>query len=808
MLGGSANVNVTGTANWSGGTMTGAGATNIPAGATLNLNTGLNNHLFLARTLNNAGTAILTQAGASGTVFFLQSGTFNNQAGGVFDIRADRGINSNGGTNLFANAGVIRKSAGTGLSTVGVPFNNNGTVEVQTGTLEFSNGGTSSGAFNVGQGTTLEFGGGAHTLTAASSVNAANAAVSFSSGTVTVAGSYNAGTTTIGSAATFNSSDVTIATLNLQNSGALSGSANVNVTGTVNWSGGTMSGSGATNIPAGATLNLNTGLNNHLFLARTLNNAGTAILTQAGASGTVFFLQSGTFNNQAGGVFDIRADRGINSNGGTNLFANAGVIRKSAGTGLSTVGVPFNNNGTVEVQTGTFEFSGGGTSSGAFNVGQGTTLEFGGGAHTLTAASSVNAANAAVSFSGGTVTVAGSYNAGTTTIGSAATFNSSDVTIATLNLQNSGALSGSANVNVTGTVNWSGGTMSGSGATNIPAGATLNLNTGLNNHLFLARTLNNAGTAILTQAGASGTVFFLQSGTFNNQAGGVFDIRADRGINSNGGTNLFANAGVVRKSAGTGVSTVGIPFNNTGTVEMQTGTLDFGGTYTQTAGATLLNGGTLSKTSGGSINIQGGRLMGTGNITGSVSNSGIVSPGASPGCLSISGNYTQTSSGVLDLEIGGTTPCTQYDQLNITGTATLAGTLNTSLINGFTPTSNNGFIVMTFGARTGTFGTVSGPFAPTYNSTNVTLGSVTSVFTISGQITNAGGSGISDVTVSLNNSLTTTTNAGGNYSFNNLAAGGNYTVTPSQSGLSFNPPGQTFNNLNANQTANFTAASA
>ena len=218
-------------------------------------------------------------------------------------------------------------------------------------------------------GATLEFGGGTHTLTAASSVNAASGAVSFSSGTVTVAGSYNTGTTTtiagavtfsgtvtgVGSAltitgtATFNSSDVTIATLNLQSSGVLGGSANVNVTGTANWSGGTMTGAGATNIPAGATLNLTTGLNNHLFLARALNNAGTAILTQGGASGTVFFLQSGTFNNQAGGVFDIRADRGINSNGGTNLFANAGVVRKSAGTGLSTVGIPFNNNGTVEV---------------------------------------------------------------------------------------------------------------------------------------------------------------------------------------------------------------------------------------------------------------------------------------------------------------------------------------------------------------------------------------------------------------------------------------------------------------------------
>src|SRR4029077_11154374 len=186
-----------------------------------------------------------------------------------------------------------------------------------------------------------------------------------------------------------------------------------------------------------------------------------------------------------------------------------------------------------------------------------------------------------VSFSGGTVTVGGSYNAGTTTtivgivtfsgsvtgVGSTLTitgtanFNSNDVALTTLNLSSSGTLGGSGNVTINGTLNWSGGVMSGTGSTNIPTGATLNLNTGSNNHLFLQRTLNNSGTAILTQAGQSCTVFFVQSGTFNNLTNSLFDLRADRGINSNGGINLFSNAGTFRKSAGTGLSTIGIPLN-------------------------------------------------------------------------------------------------------------------------------------------------------------------------------------------------------------------------------------------------------
>ncbi|MGI9107393.1 MAG: carboxypeptidase regulatory-like domain-containing protein [Pyrinomonadaceae bacterium] len=79
-------------------------------------------------------------------------------------------------------------------------------------------------------------------------------------------------------------------------------------------------------------------------------------------------------------------------------------------------------------------------------------------------------------------------------------------------------------------------------------------------------------------------------------------------------------------------------------------------------------------------------------------------------------------------------------------------------------------------------------------------------FTISGQIIQ-GANGLGGVTVTLDGTqpATTTTDANGNYSFPNLAAGGNYTVTPSRANYTFTPPAQTFVNLNADQTANFTA---
>ncbi len=83
-----------------------------------------------------------------------------------------------------------------------------------------------------------------------------------------------------------------------------------------------------------------------------------------------------------------------------------------------------------------------------------------------------------------------------------------------------------------------------------------------------------------------------------------------------------------------------------------------------------------------------------------------------------------------------------------------------------------------------------------------------STFTISGQITSSG-VGLGGVTVSLSNGFTssTVTASSGSYSFSGLAGGATYTVTPSLSGYSFNPASQTFSNLSANQTANFTATS-
>lgn len=80
-------------------------------------------------------------------------------------------------------------------------------------------------------------------------------------------------------------------------------------------------------------------------------------------------------------------------------------------------------------------------------------------------------------------------------------------------------------------------------------------------------------------------------------------------------------------------------------------------------------------------------------------------------------------------------------------------------------------------------------------------------FTISGTVSGGGGSGI-PVTLSGSESRSMLTETGGAYAFNLLPAGGNYTVSINTPFFNVTPPSITFNNLAANQIANFTAVRA
>lgn len=156
-----------------------------------------------------------------------------------------------------------------------------------------------------------------------------------------------------------------------------------------------------------------------------------------------------------------------------------------------------------------------------------------------------------------------------------------------------------------------------------------------------------------------------------------------------------------------------------------------------------LNGGTLDgvgtiSLAGTTLDVlAGGVLGGSRTIIGNVNNlAGTVSPGASPGTMTIDGNYLQGPSGTLLAEIGGLAAGTQYDQLIVSGTVTLDGNLNVALGNGFIPATGDTFtIIDSGGGVSGTFATTSLPSASPMqvdllaSSVNVTTGTLAPVDT-------------------------------------------------------------------------------
>lgn len=126
----------------------------------------------------------------------------------------------------------------------------------------------------------------------------------------------------------------------------------------------------------------------------------------------------------------------------------------------------------------------------------------------------------------------------------------------------------------------------------------------------------------------------------------------------------------------------------------------FGETLIEQGGRVELNGGSLDTQF---INIDGGTLAGSGEVfagVGPVKNpvrnlSGRIEPGAPIGELAIDGDLSNQSAGTIAFDLGGTTAITQYDRLSVGRTAFLAGTLEVSLANSFSPAIGNAFTILT-----------------------------------------------------------------------------------------------------------------
>ena len=78
-----------------------------------------------------------------------------------------------------------------------------------------------------------------------------------------------------------------------------------------------------------------------------------------------------------------------------------------------------------------------------------------------------------------------------------------------------------------------------------------------------------------------------------NQANGTIDLANDSSVNAVccGGPGTIYNYGLLSKSGGAGTSVMGFYFVNSGTLRVQSGTMQLLYDYGQTAGLTLLSGG-------------------------------------------------------------------------------------------------------------------------------------------------------------------------------------------------------------------------
>lgn len=638
------------TLNWLAGVMGNSGTTNIQPGATLNLSGPSNRELTGTRVLNNRGTATWT---GTGNLSLIPGTAFNNLPGGTFTVQNNSAVVNSG---AFNNQGTFTKVGSGGTTLVYAVFTNaGGAVNVQSGTLQLDYG-TSTGAFTVAAGATLHFSG-AYTLDVGTTFN--------------VSGLIQVGVPQAFRAVVLNA-NVTAANFHLT-SETLRGTGNLTVTGTFTWTNGAMTGTGVTTLVAGATMNISGG-----NLNRRLDNAGT--INWLPDSGRFDLGTQGVLNNQ--GTFNALGNRPQHFlAGGGGVINNQGTFRRSSTEGTSKVRVDpaLNNTGTVQVQSGTLELVHG-TSSGTFDVAAGGTLTFAPGTHTM----NTGAAFTGDGFSrvaGGTLNVVG------------------DVTALNFGLD-SGTLTGPGTLTVFVYLDWTGGTMANTnGVTRLDFAATLAIN-GNAPKAISGRTLNLDG---YTQWYDSGNVSLSTSATINNN--GFLDIAhlTDLGMT---GSGILNNVGFLLK-AGPGRTTFGVTLsNNGGYVGVYEGRLAVTGAYNQNAGYTeVFDGTTLQAT----VDLRGGYLYGSGTIVGNVTNNGWIEVGgfvdglSARGILRIQGNYTQTDAGVLSIELGGTTPGTEHDQLEITGLARLDGTLLIQLLDGYVPAAGDFFDVLRWGSRQGEF---------------------------------------------------------------------------------------------------------
>ncbi len=236
-----------------------------------------------------------------------------------------------------------------------------------------------------------------------------------------------------------------------------------------------------------------------------------------------------------------------------------------------------------------------------------------------------------------------------------------------------GTLTGSDDLTITNAFNWTGGSLNGTGLLTTNGSSTLSNAAGLT----LDRNWDNGATGIVNWTQGS---FILNGVTLTNN--GSFNVDAANTLS---------------------LSAVASIFDNQNNFNVNTDTVISGlGAFQQNAGQLLLSNATLTIPS---LTLGGGALAGNGTVIGDVINSGgAVQPGGAGaiGTLNITGNFSQGAGGSIVIDILNNTDVagTGYDLLAMKGQADLSGALTLLASGGYKVTSNDTFVVATYGSIT------------------------------------------------------------------------------------------------------------
>jgi hypothetical protein len=647
-----------------------------------------------SRVLENRGSVVY-----SGNNLFFGfggggTGKVVNAVGATFEVQGEADFSrSSGGAYAIENAGLLRKTGGgtTLFESGAVALANSGTVQVESGVLQVSGGGASTDALEVSPGAQLLVSAGTFTVAAGSAFEADGASLRVNgNGTVVLERAVSPALEVVLESGVLSAEVAQSVASFTMSGGTLQGAGDLLATGALAWSGGVMAGSGRTIVGLGVEVLISGATTKAVNSSRVFENRGSLVYS---GNGLVFGFGgagSGKVVNAAGATFEVQGEADFNrSSGGAYAIENAGLLRKTGGgtTLFESGAVALANSGTLQVEGGVLQLAAGGTNSGAIELAAGTEVQVTGGTY--------RQASAATSTGEGTFVLASSGVLDPV----------EDCRFERLRFD-AGTVTGAATVSVADSFGWASGTMAGAGRTLLEETCASTVTTASIKAVNNSRVFENRGSLVYSGNGLVFGFGAAGSGKVVNAAGATFEVQGEADFTrSSGGAYALENAGLLRKTeAGITLFESGaVALANTGTVQVEEGTLQLAGGFAQTdPGAELVLSGDSTLSSTSTLTVADGRVAGRGTVQAALNVSGVLRPEVAPG-LTVNGNLTLNPSSRTELTLAGADGVAGHRSLSVSGTATLAGALSVALEHPFDEPVGQVLQVIGYASRSGDF---------------------------------------------------------------------------------------------------------